>query len=411
MCLVCLVYLVEPDEPDKPHTVSVGDTFARKSVSNLFGQYRNLTVFALRWTMTFRITARMMSRVFVWIMLGGLAFLCLPLGADASNCQVESIASGPGVALTRHLSAGCTEQEREARAVDAAQLMQAFKEGKGIDLSGVIIRGDLSLDMLPVSPLPTELEGVKDLQGREVRVISGSVTIVDSVVRGTVRHGSPQGFLVVRGPVTFSGTTFEQLVDFSRAAFTQPVTLSRARFLRETYFVQGRFLRDLFAEHTSFGLHTRFHRSVFQGPVTFQQSRFNGLAEFLEVVFEKDVDLSRTYFKLGTGFSGSRFQGLADFSAASFDGDAFFTFAQFEGDADFRQVTFRSTADFSDASFKRRDDFSKASFERGSQFARATRSTTGQGLQESENQTIQYAIILSLLVGGALVIAYLIRLR
>lgn len=353
----------------------------------------------------------MMSRIFAWIMVGGLAFLCLPLGAAASNCQVESIASGPGVALTRHLSAGCTEQEREAQAVDAAQLMQAFKEGRGIDLSGVIIRGDLSLEMLPVGPLPPELEEMKELQGRELRVISGSVTIVDSVVRGAIRHGSPQGLLVVQGPVTLSATTFEQLVDLSRAVFTQPVTLSNVRFLRESYFVQGRFLRDVFAEHTSFGPHTRFHRSVFQGPVTFQQSRFNGLAEFLEVVFEKDVNLSRTYFKLGTGFSGSRFQGLADFSEASFGGDAFFTFSQFEGDADFRGATFRSTADFSDASFKGRDDFSQSVFEKGSQFARAARSTTGQGPQESENQIVQYAIILSLLVGGALVIAYLIRLR
>jgi uncharacterized protein YjbI with pentapeptide repeats len=352
-----------------------------------------------------------MSRICAWIMLGGLAFLCLPLGAAASNCQVESIASGPGVALTRHLSAGCTEQEREARAVDAVQLMQAFKEGKGIDLSGVVIRGDLSLNMLPVGRLPPEIEGKKELQGREVRVISGSVTIVDSVVRGAIRHGSPQGFLVVRGPVTFSGTMFEQLVDLSRAVFIQPVTLSGTRFLRETYFVQGRFLRDLFAEHTSFGPHTRFHRSVFQGAVTFQQSRFNGLAEFLEVVFEKDANLSGAYFKLGTGFSGSRFQGLADFSAASFAGDTFFTFSQFEGDADFRGATFRSTADFSDASFKRRDDFSKASFEQGSQFARVARSMSAQAPQESENQAIPYALILSLLVGGALVIAYLIRLR
>jgi pentapeptide repeat protein len=353
----------------------------------------------------------MLKLVVRGMLVGGLTLLWPPFAAAASNCQVESLASGPGVALTRHLGADCTDQEREAKAVDAAQLIQAFKEGKEIDLSGVIIRGDLALDMLPVGSLPLGLESMKDLQGREVRVISGPVTIVDSVVRGVVRHGSPQGFLVVQGPVTFSGTTFEQLVDLSRTVFIQPVTLSAARFLRESYFVQGRFLRDVFAEHTLFGPHTRFHRSVFEGTVTFQQSRFNGLAEFLEVVFEKDVNLSRTYFKSGTGYSGSRFQGLADFSEASFDGDAFFTFTLFEGDADFRRVTFRSTADFSDASFKRRDDFSKAVFEKGSQFARAAKSTTGQTPQESENQTIQYAIILSLLVGGALVIAYLIRLR
>jgi uncharacterized protein YjbI with pentapeptide repeats len=353
----------------------------------------------------------MMNRMCAWIMVGGLAILWLPLGAAASNCQVETSASGPGVALTRHLGADCTEQEREARAVDAAQLLQAFREGKGIDLSGVVIHGDLSLDTLRVGPLPLELEGMKELQGREVRVIPGSMMIVNSVVRGAIRHGSPQGLLVVKGPVTFSGTRFEQLVDLSRALFLQPVTLSGARFLRESYFVQGRFFRNVFAEKTVFGSHTRFHRSVFQGAVTFQQSGFNGLAEFLEVVFEKDVNLSRTSFKLGTGFSGSRFQGLADFSEASFDREAFFTFTLFDGDAYFRRATFRSTADFSDASFKGRDDFSKTFFEKGPQFTRVARSATGQAPLGLESQTGQYAITLSLLVFGALLIVYLIRRR
>jgi uncharacterized protein YjbI with pentapeptide repeats len=353
----------------------------------------------------------MINRMCAWIMVGGLAILWLPPSAAASNCQVETPASGPGAVLTLHLSADCTEQERETRAVDAAQLLQAFREGKGIDLSGVVIRGDLSLDTLPVGPLPAELEGMKELQGHEVRVIPGSMTIINSVVRGAIRHGSTQGLLVVKGPVTFSGTRFEQLVDLSRAVFTQPVTLSGAVFLREGYFVQGQFLRDVFAENTAFGPHTRFHRSVFQGPVTFQQSRFNGLAEFLEVVFEKDVNLSHTSFKMGTGFSGSRFQGLADFSEVSFDREAFFTFTIFEGDAYFRRATFRSTADFSDASFKGRDDFSNAFFEKSPQFTGAARSATVQAPLGLENQAVQYAIILSLLVFGALLIVYLIRSR
>ena len=353
----------------------------------------------------------MMNRIIIGMLVGVLAILWLPLDTPGSNCQVERSASGPGVALTFHLGADCTEQEREARAVDATQLLQAFREGKGIDLSGVVMRGDLSLDTLPVVPLPPELEGMKELEGREVRVISGSMMIVNSVVRGAIRHQSAQGLLVVKGPVTFSGTRFEQLVDLSQTLFIEPVTLSGAVFLRESYFVKDRFQRDLFAEKTAFGPHTRFHRSVFHGSVTFQQSGFNGLAEFLEVVFEKDVNLSRTYFKLGTGFSGSRFQGLADFSEASFDREAFFTFTLFEGDAYFRRATFRSTADFSDARFKGRDDFSKVFFEKGPEFTRATRSATGKAPLGIENQTTQYAIILSLLVFSALLIAYLIRSR
>ena len=299
----------------------------------------------------------------------------------------------------------------EDQAVDAAQLLEAFKEGKEIDLSGVIVRGDLSLDMLPVVPLPPELEGLKELQGREVRVIPGSMTIVDSIVRGAIRHGSVKGLLVVQGPVTFSGTEFEEPVDLSQAVFIQPVVLSSVRFLRESYFVQSRFLRDVFAEQTAFGPHTRFHRSVFQGPVTFERSGFNGLAEFLEVVFEKDINLSRTVFKSGTGFSGSRFQGLADFSEASFVKEAFFTYTRFNGYANFQRAIFRSTADFSNASFNGPDDFSKAVFEKAPQFTGTTRSATEQTPPGRENQNLQYAIILSLLVFSALLIAYLIRLR
>jgi uncharacterized protein YjbI with pentapeptide repeats len=352
----------------------------------------------------------MINRIFAWAVVGGLALLWLPLGAVASNCEVKTPTSGPETAFTRHLGAGCTEQEREAQAVEAAQLLQAFREGKGIDLSGVVVRGDLSLDnTLPVGALPPELEGMKALQGHEVRMIPGSMMIVNSVVRGAIRHRSAQGLLVVKGPVVFSGTKFEQLLDLSRTVFTQPVTLSGAMFLRESYFVQGRFLRDVVAEKTAFGPHTRFHRSVFQGPVTFQQSRFNGLAEFLEVGFEKDVNLSRTYFKLGTGFSGSRFQGLVDFSEASFDSQAFFTFTLFDGDADFRRATFRSTADFSNAQFKGRDDFSTTSFEKGSQFTNATRSAPVQAPPRDGNEFIQYAVIFILLTFGALLIIYWIR--
>lgn len=351
----------------------------------------------------------MMNRICSWIVIGGLALLWLPLGSMASNCHVDTSTSGTGTAFTRHMSAGCTEQEREARAVDAAQLLQAFREGKGIDLSGVIVLGDLMLDLLPVGSLPSELEEMKELQSREIRVVPGSMMIVDSVVRGTIKQRSVQGLLVVRGPVTFSGTKFEQLVDLSRSVFLQPVILSGAVFSKESYFVQGRFLREVVAEKTSFGPHTRFHRSVFKGPVTFQQSKFNGMAEFLEVGFEKDVNLSGAYFKLGTGFSGSQFHGLANFSEASFDGQAFFTFTQFAGDADFHGATFRSTVDFSNAQFKGRDNFTNASFEKGAQFTSANRSVPARAPSSSKNELIQYAVIAIFLTLGVLLIVYRIR--
>jgi uncharacterized protein YjbI with pentapeptide repeats len=344
--------------------------------------------------------------------LAGLLILCGPLNMQAAaDCLVESRGGVRQGQLKTHLSAECTDSEREARSIDASNLMAALKRGQAIDLSGVVIHGDLVLDTLPISANPPKIDGVSIQRDSDMRVIAGRVSIVNSVVRGVIKHQSAQGLLLFIRPVTFSGTTFEQPVDLSRSVFAQPVTLSGAVFLREGYFVQGHFLAEVIGEKTAFGPHTRFHRSQFHGPVTFKQSGFSGLTEFLEVMFDRDANFSHTYFKSGTGFSGSQFKGLSDFSEAVFDGDAFFTFTRFDGDTYFRRATFRATADFDDAQFNAREDFSKVSFEKGPQFARAKRSTQGPQPLGIENPQVQYVITLSLLLFGAFLIAYLVRYR
>ena len=348
-------------------------------------------------------------RVF-WMAI--IFLLCGPSIEQAiAACSVDRGEAGSQGLFKTHLGPACTQNEREAHAVDAAALATALQRGQTIDLAGVVIRGNLSFDALPIASEPPVIEGVISREHKQVRVIVGGLSIVNSVVQGTITHRSVDGTLLFSGPVSFTGTTFQQMVDLSRSVFTQPVTLSHAIFLRESYFVQGRFLREVTGEQTAFGSHTRFHRTQFDGPLTLQQSGFSGLAEFLEVQFDRDTNLSRTYFKMGTGFSGSRFKGLADFSETLFDGDAFFTFTRFDGDAYFRRATFRAAADFDDAQFNGRDDFSKAFFERGPQFTRAKRSAQKPEMLGIENRQIQYAITLSLLLFSVVLIAYLIRSR
>jgi hypothetical protein len=333
---------------------------------------------------------------------------CLSPAHVEAGCVVDDAAPGQQGRVKVHLDAACTAADRQTHAVKASTLLAALKQGQTIDLEGVVVRGDLELETLPVVTDPPAVEGISGL--KEVRVIAGGVSIVNSVVQGKIVHRSDDGTLLFSGPLTLRGTTFEQTVDLSRSVFTQPVILSGAVFLAEGYFVQGRFLREFTGEKTAFGTHTRFHRSQFHGPVTFAQSGFTGLAEFLEVRFDQDANLAQTYFKSGTGFSGSQFSRLADFSEALFDGDAFFTYARFDGDVFFRRATFRATADFDDAQFNAREDFSKVFFEKGPQFARAKRAGNPQNLG-LENPQIQYAITLSLLVFSAVLIAYLVRSR
>ena len=351
----------------------------------------------------------MLFRRWMGLIVGVVAVWGGSVEGIATACDVNDGSTQGGTALTLSLSENCTDAEREARVVEAKRVLDALVQGKAIDLSGVVIRGDLTMETLPAGPVPQDLKGVSAVAEHDVRVVPGAVSIVKSIVRGAIRHQSSQGQLVFRGPVTFAGTRFEQMVDLSRSVFLQPVILSGAIFLQESYFVQSRFLSDVVSEKTAFGPHTRFHRSRFHGPATFQQSGFSGLAEFLEVEFEKDVNFSRTYFKLGTGFSGSRFRGMVDFSEALFDREAFFSFAIFEGDVFFRRATFRSTADFSNAEFQGRDDFAKVFFERGPEFTGVKRTGREKDPLGLENPKVQYAVTLSLLVFSALLIAYLIK--
>jgi hypothetical protein len=354
-----------------------------------------------------RIIMRKPARIVLWAIA---ALLCWETHG-AAECLLEGAGAGSQGVWKMHLAADCTPAEREDRAIDASVLLTALKRGQTIDLAGVVIRGDLALETLPVSDDPPNIDGIITRKDNEIRVIAGGVAIVNSVVQGTIVHRSDEGRLLFSGPVTFAGTTFQGMVDLSRSVFAQPVTLSGAVFLREGYFVQGHFLREVTGEKTAFGSHTRFHRSQFHGPLTLQQSGFSGLAEFLEVRFDGDANLSRTYFKMGTGFSGSQFKSLADFSESLFDGDAFFTFTLFDGDAYFRRATFRAMADFDDAQFHAREDFSKVFFERGPQFSRARRSGQNPPTLGIENPEIQYAITLSLLVFSVVLIAYLVRSR
>ncbi|MGH7229941.1 MAG: pentapeptide repeat-containing protein [Nitrospiraceae bacterium] len=275
----------------------------------------------------------------------------------------------------RHLGKECSEEDRRSHAVMAHELLEALKNGQSLDLLGVVIEGDLLLDQLPPmnlhEPPPAKIQEV--LRGRpltDLREIPGSIAIRDSVMRGAISTRLKAGFMLAKGPVTMTGTTFQSPVDFSRTAFFGPVDFSNAIFLREGFFIQAIFDQPARFERTDFGTHTRFHRAVFGEHATFSRAGFNGLAELLEVSFEKGTSFSRAYFKMGTGFSGSRFSGDLDFSEALFEREVYFLFSIFEKDASFRRSTFRSQADFSDAQFKGVGDFANVSFKVDPNFTR-----------------------------------------
>jgi hypothetical protein len=316
-----------------------------------------------------------------------------------SACVLERERPDQPTLFVRHFGSGCTERERAAQAIKAEDVIAALKAGKEVAIDGATIIGDLFFDTLPlvkadaISDQPSLLrDALRAQQIAEVRRLAGPVTITRSAISGAVGTRLKEGYVVVQGPVTLTGTTFERMVDFSRMAFLGPVDCSEAVFLSQSFFIQALFAQPVRFEKTAFGPHSRFHRSVFGESASFLRAGFNGLAEFLEVTFEKEASFSRTYFKMGTGFSGSRFGGILDFSEALFEREAFFTFTVFERDAYFRRSTFRGTADFSDAQFKGIDDFSKVMFDVQPSFARVQASGERLSPGGLQNPRVMYGI-------------------
>jgi len=324
--------------------------------------------------------------------------------ADSTGCGYESVANQQGSPFIRHLPKSCSEEERERLSVSATDILDALKEGRGIDLLGVVVTGNLLLDQLsPQSLADSGLQSsrlVEALQAQgmsDVRIIKGSVSIRDTRVRGQISTNLKEGYLVVAEPVTTNGTTFEGAVDLSHTAFLGAVDFSDTILLEEGFFVRALFTQTARFERTAFGTHSRFHRAVFAESASFLRAGFNGLAEFLEVSFEKDASFARTYFKAGTGFSGSRFHQGLDFSEATFEREVYFLFTRIDGDAYFRRATFRSTADFTNAEFKGLDDFSKTYFEVTPTFKDTKRNPDHRSLGGLQNPKVLLAIVAALL--------------
>ena len=338
-----------------------------------------------------------------------ILFLVMSPFSSQAECRIESATNGRD-AFVKHVSKACSEDERLAHAVHAEELLQAIQRGQEIDLVGVVVVGNLLLDQLAVVDVPAlgQLsplieEAVASGGIKMLRIIPRALSIRDSRIRGTIATNLKEGYLLMQGRVTMTGTICEEMIDLSRTMFDETVNFSDAVFRREGLFLQTVFTKPARFERVVFGAHTRFHRARFDDSVTFADARFNGLAEFLEVAFDKETSFAHSNFKLGTGFSGDQFAATLDFSEALFESDVYFLFTRFAADASFRRSAFRGQADFSDAEFHGMADFTRVSFTIDPVFQRTKLSGSPPTRGVRRDLTV-YAVAASLLVFTVLVL-------
>lgn len=338
---------------------------------------------------------------------------------ESGSCRVISSDDGKaGRPFVRHLAKDCSEEERVAQAITAPQIMNALVKGRGVDLSGVIVTGDLFLDELPMrsstqvraSLKSDEQQALGESDTNDLRLIAGTFSIRDSEVRGRILNRVKDDRLVISGPFILSGTRFQEAVDLSRTVFLGVVDCSSASFSKESFFVQSHFVQPAMFTQASFGPHTRFHRSKFNGAANFYRARFNGLAELLEVSFSAGAVFTESTFLSGTGFSGSRFAGMADFLEAEFRGDVYFLFSQFEQGTRFRGAKFLQIADFSEAAFPMGQDLTQAVFAKRPRLPASLQSSMPQEMP-SPNWMVQYGVTLALLLLSLVLVVVLFKIK
>ncbi len=347
----------------------------------------------------------------------GIFLILLPVGwfSLAEACQIEEPANPALPVLHKHIVDSCTFEERNALALSAEEVLSALENGHSVDLLGVVVKGDLSFDRLPLRPItqypiPSSRveETLKQRGINEIRVIPGAVIIRESWVQGIVATHLRNGALVIFGPVDMDKTKFEKSIDFSRTVFLDPVNFSDATIVYEGFFIGAHFDNTANFRKTAFGTHTRFHKAFFGETATFNQAGFKGLAEFLEVEFGGRADFSQTWFKLGTGFSGSQFRGASDFSQALFEREAYFRFATFERMALFSEARFQEVADFTNVQFKENPDFSNVVFDVAPDVEGSGINFKNQQVKNITQPTSQIVIFVGLFL---LVLVFVWRLR
>ncbi|UCE63658.1 MAG: pentapeptide repeat-containing protein [Nitrospirota bacterium] len=333
----------------------------------------------------------------------------------AEACRVEEPAKPSPRVLHKHIVDSCTFEERSALALSAEEVLTALGKGHSVDLLGVVVKGDLSFDRLPLLPIQQQpisssriKEKFKERGLEEVRVIPGAMIIRESWFQGLIATNLRDGALVIFGPVDMDKTKFEKSLDFSKTVFLDPVNFSGTTIAYEGFFIGAHFDNTANFRNTVFGTHTRFHKALFGETAIFNHAGFHGLAEFLEVEFAGKADFSQTFFKHGTGFSGTQFRGASDFSQALFEREAYFRFATFEQNASFRGTRFKAVADFTNAQFNENFDFANAVFEGTPKVEGSEKIFKKQQVENIARPTSQIAIFVGLFL---LVLVFVWRLR
>jgi len=290
--------------------------------------------------------------------------------------------------------------------VEASDLVDRVRDGRGIDRAGITVVGELDLRDAGTVQIPFRcvsclftgsivardviFNRMLDLSGSR---IDGSIDAVGSVLSGGfLFRSSDESPARIGGPADFSHSTFGDATSFDGATFANASDFTGSTFLGRTSFADVMFEGDTSFDDVTFSAdavfsslalatsedeppltcapvvlgafagQASFDRAAFGGVVDFRQRCFVQDATFLSATFNKRVDFTLANFHAKTSFDGASFEGDGAFLASSFDGEVSFQRASaarslifedtwFAGHANFNRLAVGGTLSLKDAQF------------------------------------------------------------
>ena len=262
----------------------------------------------------------------------------------------------------------------------------------GIDLSGSLIQGDLSVARLSrripaygdalLPQLETFRKTFQPLLQSSTAGLSGNYAgraysapaysrRLSRFLLPTVQSVQPDTF-VFQGPLLLNQTCFNGVFDASNLYFLGPVEAQSAIFTQLAQWQGTKFNRAALFNQSQFQQESSFRSALFAGRAQFNQVRFSGDSSWQAAEFHaqagfadtdfQTVSFARSHWHTNADFERARVYRTANFQKSRFDQALFLTEALLEGAISFRQAQFQQSISLRAAHVLGQVDFGDARF-------------------------------------------------
>ncbi len=238
---------------------------------------------------------------------------------------------------------GLSEGMQGKRAIQASEVESAIRGGEPAEFDNCTIIGDLNLSGL---------------------IIKGPVHFNHTTFQDSVNFEST----TFNGDANFGHSDFNGTADFGHSDFNGTADFRRTDFNADAYFWYSDFNSSVSFWSSAFNGSVSFWYSDFNGNANFGSSAFNGSVSFLSSAFNGSVSFWSSAFNGYAGFESSAFNGNANFGDSDFNGDAYFWDSDFNGSVSFLSSAFNGYADFESSAFNGDAYFAAVKFNKEAAF-------------------------------------------